>query len=113
MSQEKLPTKIQYVDVPAVAEIFADSVHTMAFDGQTFRVEFCVTRLDDPRKAGTQITGKRLTACRVVLSPGAALELSTKLGRMLGAMAKQAAATKGTQSAVQQAPGQSAATKPN
>jgi len=87
--QGKAATKIEYVEVPGITETFADSIHGLAFDGQTFRVEFCVTRMDEPKKGGETLTGRRLTACRMVLSPAAALQLSTKLGRMLGAMARQ------------------------
>lgn len=95
-AEEKKQARIEYVEVPGVTETFADSIHSMAFDGQTFRVEFCVTRMDEPKKADAAVTGRRMTACRMVLSPAAALQLSTKLGRMMGAMARQnAAAAKG------------------
>lgn len=91
MTQAKLTTKIEYVEVPGVMETFADSVHTMVYDGQTFRVEFCVTRMDERSKDGGPLVGRRLTTCRMVLSPSAAAELSAKLGGMLSAMVKRAA----------------------
>ena len=94
-AEERKQVTIEYVEVPGVTETFADSIHSMAFDGQTFRVEFCVTRMDEPRKAEAGVTGRRMTACRMVLSPAAALQLSTKLGRMVGAMARQGAGAKG------------------
>ena len=85
-------TKIEYQDVPAVNETFADTVHAIAYDGQTFRVEFCVTRMDDAGEDGAR-SGKRRTACRMVLSPNAALELSAKLSRVLGAVASRSRQT--------------------
>ena len=97
MAQTAVSRKIEYVDVPAVSETFADTVQDMAFDGQTFRIQFCVTRMDEPKGTEGEITGKRYTTCRMVLSPQAALELSTKLGRVLSAMLKQGASQKATQ----------------
>ena len=88
MAQNAAP-KIEYVDVPAVTETFADTVQDMVFDGQTFRIQLCVTRMDEPTGAEGEVTGKRYTACRVVLTPKAALDLSSKLGRVLAAMMKQ------------------------
>jgi len=94
-AEEKKQLTIEYVEVPGVTETFADSIHSLAFDGQTFRVEFCVTRMDEPKKADAGVTGRRMTSCRMVLSPAAALQLSTKLGRMVGAMARQSAGARG------------------
>lgn len=90
---------IEYVDVPAVSEVFADTVQDMAFDGQTFRIQFCVTRMEEPKEAGGEASGRRYTSCRMVLPPRAALELSNKLGRVLAAMLKQGVAQKTVQEA--------------
>lgn len=80
--------RIEYVDVPDVRETFADAVQELVFDGQTFRVVFGVTRMDERRTDG-EYTGRRYTACRVVLPPAVAMDLSRKLGRVLAAMLKQ------------------------
>jgi hypothetical protein len=53
------------------------------------RLEFCVTRMEEPQKDATELTGTRQTACRVVLPLGTALELSGKLSRMLTALARR------------------------
>jgi len=89
--------RIQYVDVPSIAETYADSVNRMMFDGQSVRLEFCVTRMEEPQKGDTELTGTRQTACRVVLPLGTALELSGKLSRMLTALAKRGAETRAKQ----------------
>lgn len=90
-------TKIEYVDVPAIAETYADTVRGMMFDGQSVRMELCVTRMNEPAKDSTEVTGKRQTACRVVLPLSAALELSTQLGRMMSTLAKRGAERKAKQ----------------
>jgi hypothetical protein len=46
----------------------------LSFDGQPLRIEFAVTRMDDA-KPDTPMTGRRYPACRLVLPPGAAVEL--------------------------------------
>lgn len=87
-------TKIQYVDVPGIAETYADTVRGMMFDGQSVRLELCVTRMEEPARGTNELTGKRQTACRVVLPLSAALDLSTKLGRMMSTLAKRGAERK-------------------
>ena len=76
-AQRQAPT-IRNVDRPEVAETFADSITSLIFDGQSLRIEFGVTRLDEV-KANAPITGRRYTACRLVLPPAAC---STKPCRM-------------------------------
>ncbi len=39
--------QFQYIDRPELAEVFADFVSRVQFDGQTMRFEFCVSRVDD------------------------------------------------------------------
>jgi hypothetical protein len=48
---------IRYVDHPEVEETFADAVSALIFDGQSLRIEFAVTRLDEI-KANLPITGR-------------------------------------------------------
>jgi hypothetical protein len=86
--------KIQYVDVPGISETYADTVRGMVFDGQSVRLELCVTRMDEPAKGSRELSGKRQTAARVVLPLSAALDLSTKLGRMMTTLAKRGAERK-------------------
>jgi hypothetical protein len=89
--------RIQYVDVPSIPETYADSVNRMMFDGQSVRLELCVTRMDEPQAGSAELTGTRQTACRVVLPLGTALELSGKLSRMLTALAKRGAEARAKQ----------------
>jgi len=63
--QSAAPPQYQYADRPEVSETFADFVQRIQFDGQTLRLEFCVSRLDD-HKPGTPVTGKRYPTCRLV-----------------------------------------------
>lgn len=65
---------LRYIDRPDCAETFADSIAHLSFDGQSLRIEFAVTRMDDA-KPDTPMTGRRYPACRLVLPSGAAVEL--------------------------------------
>jgi hypothetical protein len=76
---------IRVVDRPECEEIFADSVTGLYFDGQTLRMELSVTRLDDV-KQNTPITGRRYPACRLVLSPAAAVELINRTQQIAAAL---------------------------
>jgi hypothetical protein len=51
---------IRYLDRADMAETFADSITGLTFDGQTLRIEFGVTRLDNEPNA--PITGRRYPA---------------------------------------------------
>ena len=78
---------VRYVDRPECQEVFADSVTQVYFDGQSLRLEFGVTRLDEI-KAGTPITGRRYPAQRMVLSPAAAVDLINRMQQVANAMAQ-------------------------
>jgi hypothetical protein len=84
-AQQQRQATVRYIDRPEVAETFADSVTNVTFDGQTLRLEFAVTRLDDV-KPNTPLTGRRYPASRVVLSPSAALELINRVQQITAAM---------------------------
>ena len=77
----------RYVDRPELVETFADSITGMFFDGQSLRIEFAVSRVDEI-KANTPITGRRYPACRLVLPPVAAMELINRMQQIGAAMAK-------------------------
>jgi hypothetical protein len=80
--------QIRYVDLPEVSETFVDSFGTILFDGQTARIELCVTRMDTPQPP-KQPTATKYTACRLVLTPNALLELSNNLQNIINALIKQ------------------------
>ena len=70
--------QIHFVDRPEVSETFADSIKVISFDGQTMRIEFCVTRMDEP-KPPVPPTGRQYPVCRLVLAPNAGLQLQATL----------------------------------
>jgi hypothetical protein len=76
---------IKYVDLPELAETFADSVNSVSFDGQTLRVEFGITRFD---QASDQrpTSGRRYPASRIVLTRSAALEMINRLQQVATAI---------------------------
>lgn len=92
--RERQPATIRYVDRPDVSETFANSVSGLIFDGQSLRIEFAVTRLDEV-KPNMPITGRRYPACRLVLPPAAAAELINRM-QQIGAALTQAGVTRAT-----------------
>ena len=86
--------QITYVDRSEVCETFADTVEKLSFDGQTLRLELCVTRMDDPAPPNPP-TGKKYTACRLVLPPLAALDLVNKLQQLVALLEQQGIVKRG------------------
>jgi hypothetical protein len=76
---------IRYVDQPELGETFADSVNNVFFDGQTMRIEFGITRMDE-MKQGQQLSGRRYPACRLVLPLNAAVDLINKMQQTAAAL---------------------------
>jgi hypothetical protein len=76
---------VRYVDRPECEETFADSVTQVYFDGQTLRLELCVTRLDE-LKPNTPTTGRRYPVQRLVLTPNAAVELINRMQQVANAL---------------------------
>ena len=92
--RERQSKTIRYVDRADIAETFADSISGLFFDGQTLRIEFGVTRLDDV-KANAPRTSRRYPACRLVLPPATAVELINRM-QQIGAALTQAGVVKAT-----------------
>ena len=88
LQRDRQPPTIRYIDRPDISETFADSVSGLVFDGQTLRLEFAVTRLDEV-KPNAPISGRRYPACRLVLAPGAAIDLINRM-QQIGAALTQA-----------------------
>src|SRR5215213_9484545 len=93
---------IRYVDRPDCTETFADSINNVYFDGQSLRIEFGITRLDDI-KQNAPVTGRRHPAQRMVLTPMAAVELINRM-QQVGAALTQAGVLKPTPAAAPGAP---------
>lgn len=83
--------QIRYVDLPELRETFANSIHTVVWDGQTLRLELCITRFPNPTPS-TQMEATRYPACRLVLSATAAADLANRLQQTLTALKDAAAA---------------------
>ena len=82
----------RYVDRPDCPETFADSINSVVFDGQTMRIEFGISRLDEV-KQNAPLTGRRYPAVRLVLAPAAAIELINRM-QQTGAALSQAGLVK-------------------
>jgi hypothetical protein len=82
---ENVQPTLRYVDRPELEETFADSVTSIYFDGQSLRIEFGVTRLDEV-KPNTAITGRRYPAERLVLTPMAAIDLINRMQQVAAAL---------------------------
>jgi len=77
--------QLRYVDRPHITETFADSLTGLSYDGQTLRIEFAVTTLDEV-KPNAPVTGRRFPACRLVLTPNAAVELINRMQQVAAAL---------------------------
>ena len=77
--------QLRYVDRPHITETFADSLTGLSYDGQTLRIEFAVTTLDEVRP-NAPVTGRRFPACRLVLTPNAAVELINRMQQVAAAL---------------------------
>jgi hypothetical protein len=86
------PATFRYIDRPDCAETFADSINGVFFDGQTMRIEFGITRMDE-MKQNAPLTGRRYPAVRLVLPPAAAIELINRM-QQTGAALSQAGIVK-------------------
>ena len=94
---------IRYLDRPDCLETFADSLTRLSFDGQTLRLEFAVTRMDDV-KPNAPVTGRRYPVCRLVLQPLAAVDLINRI-QQVGAALTKAGVVKATPPAAPQGKG--------
>jgi hypothetical protein len=85
---------IRYVDRPDMPETFADSIASTYFDGQTLRIEFTVTRVDEAASVAP-ITARRFPVCRIVVPAPAGIDLINRLNK-IGATLAQAGVVKPT-----------------
>jgi hypothetical protein len=93
MPEEKpVRPEFRYEDRPELIETFSDSIHSWSFDGQTLRIEFTVSRVDEAPKSGPR-RGRKIPTCRLVLSVAGAVEL-INLSRQLTAALQKAGAVR-------------------
>jgi len=69
---------VRFFDLPDLPETFSDSMQGFAYDGNTLRIVFTVTRLDEP-KPGAAPSARQYPCCRLVLTRAGALELLNSL----------------------------------
>ena len=86
VQQQQLPPA-RFVDLPELKETFADSIHTMVWDGQTLPVEFCISRFPD-QAASTVKEAQRYPACRLVMSSTLVVDLFNRLRQSMTALAQ-------------------------
>ena len=82
---QRQTASLRYVDLPDCPETFADSINGLFFDGQTLRIEFGITRMDEV-KPNTPMSGRRYPAVRLVLPPSAAIDLINKMQQTAAAL---------------------------
>ena len=75
------PPKRKYIDRPEIAEVFADGLERLTFDGSSLRLEFVVIRQDEQ---GGDLWA--YTAARLVLSPQGVSDMMDKLTRLQAAL---------------------------
>lgn len=74
----ELLKKFSLVAHHEVGETFADQLGMTTFDGNTLRIEFAVTRMNEP-KPPAQPTGERHVVTRLVLSTPCAIDLINQM----------------------------------
>jgi len=82
--------RVRFADRPEITETFVDSIRAIGFDGQTMRLEFCVTRMEHAQPPNPP-SGCQYPACRLVLTPNAAIDLYNKLQRIMTALEQSGA----------------------
>ena len=75
----------RYIDRAELVETFADSINAMLFDGQSLRIEFGVSWVDE-MKSNIPTAGRRYPACRLVLTPAAAVDLINRMQQVAAAL---------------------------
>ena len=79
---------IRYIDRPEISETFIDSLHFASFDGTTFRIELCVTRMDEPKPPKAP-TARKYPICRLVMPPQTMLEVFNQFQTFVNALVEQ------------------------
>lgn len=77
---------LRYQDRSDLAEIFADTVQNLTFDGRTLRAEFCVARLDDPDPKARKRTGRVVPVVRLILDLDGAVDMFNKINSLQAAL---------------------------
>lgn len=100
--------QLVYADRPEILETYADTLEKLSIDSQTLRLEFCVTRMNEPQPP-KPLTGKKYTSCRLVMPPSGLLDMFNKLNNLISLLEQQGLVKRDTNQVVSIPPG----TKPN
>jgi hypothetical protein len=79
-----------YVERPDVSETLVDALESLMYDGNSLRMEFVVHRFAPPQDNG-KANNKKVTAVRLVIPLGGAINLASQLNAMIGALEQQGA----------------------
>src|SRR5262249_29396188 len=94
----------RYIDRPELIERFADTINSMLFDGQSLRIEFGVSWVDE-LKSNVPTAGRRYPACRLVLTPSAAVDLINRMQQFAAALTQAGVVKQSATPAVSQTSG--------
>jgi len=78
---------LKYVERPELTDIYSDNIGRGSSDAQITRIEFCVTRLDEPGPK-KKVTGKVYPVSRIALHPNAVVTLHKQLSHFIQVMIK-------------------------
>lgn len=76
-TQHNIEAKLH--DLPEISETFGDAIRAVWFDGNTWRIQVDVIRLDNQVQPGGQLAMTQYPSCRLVLSAAAGLALLERL----------------------------------
>jgi hypothetical protein len=88
------PPKLRYQDRPEVSEVFSDSIRSCVFDGQVMRLEFTVSRFDDPGALGV-LEGRQVPVSRLVLNKAAIADLFNRMAQLSNTLKQAGLAPEG------------------
>ena len=77
--------RFDFIDRPDLTGTYADSIHSISFDGQSLRLVFSVTRINEVRQ-NQSASRKRYPTCRLVLSVAAGIELINQMRQISAAL---------------------------
>jgi hypothetical protein len=80
--------QLKYIDRPEIAETFVDSVEKILVDHTGLRLEFVVNRYDDS-KPPAALSGRKYTACRVVMPLQGFFDMVGRLNGLMQSLQQQ------------------------
>jgi hypothetical protein len=90
--QPQASVQLTYVDRPEIPETFADLLRHATSEGVNVKLEFVVNRFE-PAAPGAPITGRSVTACRVIIPLPGLVDMMAKLGSLVANLEAQGVIT--------------------